>query len=194
MDKSDEPAAPAGSPPALRVPNRALVVLAGLPGAGKSTLLRRLVAPARTVVLDSEQVRAALKAALPDRIPYRWYRPLVHAVHRTRIAWFCCTARGPVVVHEPSTRGGTRLMLVLFAVLTARLRMLVWLHVGPEEALAGQHARGRLIRGRSFQQHVHRAYQVHRLLLAGERPRGWQDVRLFTREDVASGLHLETPR
>lgn len=184
----------AGPPPAVRVPRRALVVLAGLPGAGKSTLLRRLTAPAGTVVLDSEQVRARLRAALPAQLPYRWYRPLVHAVHRARIAWFCCTARGLVVAHEPSTRGGTRLMLVLFAVLTVRPRLLVWLHVGPEEALAGQEARGRLIRSRVFRLHVHRAYRVHRTLLAGGRLRGWQHVLLFTRKDIERGLELRTPR
>jgi len=194
VDDPDESVAAAGAPPALRVPRRALVVLAGLPGAGKSTLLTRLDAPERTAILDSEQVRARLRAALPQRLPYRWYRPLVHFAHRTRIAWSCCFARGPVIAHEPSTRGGTRLMLVLFAVLTGRRRVFVWLHVGPEEALAGQHARGRLIRSRSFRQHVHRAYRVHRRLLAGGRPRGWQDVRLFTRRDVSGGLRLEMPR
>lgn len=190
MDISDESAASGGPIPTLRIPRRTLVVLAGLPGAGKSTVLHKLIAPPGTVVLDSEQVRARLKALLPAAVPYRWYRPVVHALHRTRIAWFCFRADGRVIAHEPSTRATTRLMMVLFALITGRRRALVWLHVGPEEALAGQHARGRLIRSRSFQLHVHRAYRVHRALLSGQAPRGWQDVRLFTRNDLAAGLRV----
>ncbi|WP_243792812.1 AAA family ATPase [Saccharopolyspora gloriosae] len=190
MDISDESAGAGGSIPTLRTPRRTLVVLAGLPGAGKSTVLHKLIAPSGTVVLDSEQVRARLKAVLPAAVPYRWYRPLVHALHRMRIAWFCLSADGRVIAHEPSTRATTRLMLVLFALISGRRRVLVWLHVGPEEALAGQHARGRLIRSRAFQLHVHRAYRVHRELLAGRGPHGWQDVRLFTRNDLAGGLRV----
>ncbi|WP_308012526.1 AAA family ATPase [Saccharopolyspora sp. 6T] len=194
MDISDESAVDGGPAPALRAPRRALVVLAGLPGAGKSTVLHKLVAPPGTVVLDSEQVRARLKALLPDAVPYRWYRPLVHAVHRSRIAWYCLRSRGRVVAHEPSTRATTRLMLVLFALLSGRRRILVWLHVGPEEALAGQHARGRLIRNHAFQLHVHRAHRMHRALLSGRAPRGWQEVHLYTRADVTGGLRLLGPR
>ena len=194
MDISDESAGAGGPLPSVRTPRRALVVVAGLPGAGKSTVLHKLVAPPGTVVLDSEQVRARLRVLLPDSVPYRWYRPLVHAAHRARIAWACLRARGRVIAHEPSTRGTTRLMLVLFALLGGRRRVLLWLHVGPEEALAGQHARGRLIRGHSFQLHVHRAQRVHRALLSGRAPRGWQDVHLFTREDVSGGLRVTGPR
>ncbi|MFR9731306.1 AAA family ATPase [Saccharopolyspora sp. MS10] len=194
VDISDESASAGGQIPSVRTPRRALLVVAGLPGAGKSTVLHKLTAPPGTVVLDSEQVRARLRALLPAAVPYRWYRPLVHAAHRARIAWACLRAEGRVIAHEPSTRGTTRLMLVLFAVLGGRRRVLVWLHVGPEEALAGQHARGRLIRGRSFQLHVHRANRFHRALLAGKAPRAWQDVRLFTREDVVAGLRVTGPR
>ena len=178
-------------PPTVRVDRRALVVLAGLPGAGKTTLLTRIRSDVPVTILDSEQVRAALREMLPERLPYRWYRPLVHTAHRSRIAWKCLTTSGPVIAHEPSTRGTTRALLLVIGLLTARQRVLLWLHVDPATALAGQHARGRLIRSRSFRRHVHRAERFHRWLLSDRPPRGWHRVRVFTREDLAEGLRLE---
>lgn len=146
---------------------------------------------AGTVVLDSEQVRAKLRSVLPASVPYRWYRPLVHALHRARIAWECAVAPGPVIAHEPSTRSTTRAMLVAFGWLTGRRRILVWLHVDPREALDGQHARGRLIRKRSFKKHVQRALRMHVSLRRGEKPAGWQEMHLFTRSDLEHGLRLD---
>lgn len=191
MDISDEYSACAGPPPTLRVDRRSLVVLAGLPGAGKSTVLGKLRAGEDAVALDSEQVRTVLRALLPASVPYRWYRPLVHAAHRARIAWNCLVAPGPVIAHEPSTRATTRAMLVAFAWCTGRQRVLVWLHVDPREALAGQHARGRLIRRRSFRRHVQRALRMHLALQAGKNPAGWREVHVFTRQDVLDGLRVE---
>lgn len=193
MEISDEYPACAGPPPVLRVGRRSLVVLAGLPGAGKSTVLGKLRADPGVVVLDSEQVRAALRPRLPANIPYRWYRPVVHLTHRARIAWYCAVASGPVLAHEPSTRAGTRAMLVVFGWLTGRSRVLVWLHADPREALAGQYARGRLIRKRSFRKHARRAVRMHVALLAGKHPLGWHEVRMFTRRDLEKGLLLRAP-
>ena len=102
----------AGELPATDIAGRALVVLAGLPGAGKSTALSELSADVHVVRLDSEQVRSRLRVALPG-VPYPCYRPLVHALHRSRIALACAFARGPVVAHEPATRPGTRARLLL---------------------------------------------------------------------------------
>ncbi|MER7010178.1 AAA family ATPase [Saccharopolyspora sp. NPDC000359] len=180
----------ANPPPTVRVDRRSLVVLAGLPGAGKSTALAKLRSDAATSTLDSEQVRARLREVLPDRLDYRYYRPLVHLAHRTRIAWYCLTEPGPVVAHEPATRATTRALLVAFGWLSGRQLVLVWLHADPRDALAGQQQRGRLIRGTSFQRHVQRSDRMYRRLLDGVVPRGWQQVHLLTREDVAAGLRL----
>lgn len=166
------------------------MVLAGLPGAGKSTALDKLRADSGVLRLDSDQVRSRLRAALPA-VPYRYYRPLVHASHRCRIALACVLARGPVVAHEPATRAGTRALLLLMARLSGRKAVLLWLHADAGEALRGQRSRGRLIRSRSFERHARRAGRVHRELLAGNPPPGWSAVRRLTREEVAAGLRVE---
>ncbi|GAA4829039.1 ATP-binding protein [Saccharopolyspora rosea] len=191
MDNPDVPRVAADSPPTVRVGRRSLVVLAGVPGAGKTTALAKLRTDADVAVLDSEQVRGRLRRLLPARLRYRWYRPFVHLVHRSRIAWFCLSRGGPVLAHEPATRATTRGLLLAVAALTRRQRVLVWLHADPTEALAGQRVRGRLIRPRSFLRHAQRAERVHRRLRAGRRPRGWPSVHLLTRDDVADGLRLD---
>ncbi len=182
-----------GQPEPLTIPvqPRSLVVLAGLPGAGKSTLLARLhVAGAPATVLDSDQVRTVLRAALPAWVPYRWYRPLVHLAHRARILGHALTAPGLLVVHEPSTRSTTRGALVAVGLLTGRSRHLLWLHASPAEALAGQRDRGRLIRPGAFLRHVRRARAVRERCLAGRPPRGWTGFRLLDRAATAAGVRL----
>ncbi|GAA3461786.1 hypothetical protein GCM10018963_37990 [Saccharothrix longispora] len=170
---------------AVAVRPRSLVVLAGLPGAGKTTLLAAAdTGGAPTVVLDSDQVRSALTAALPRALPYRFYRPLVHLVHRTRILWFALTATTSLLlVHEPSTRPTTRAGLVVVGVLSNRPRHFVWLDATPEEAFSGQVARGRLIRSRSFGRHVRRATRLRTRFTGGRPPRGWHGVTVLTRQD-----------
>lgn len=167
------------------------MVLAGLPGAGKSTLLAKLRPTEPITVLDSEQIRGTIRAVLPNWIPYSFYRVLVHSAHRARIAWYCATAPGLVVAHEPSTRATTRALLVAIGWATKRPRVLLWLHAEPDTALAGQHTRGRLIRSSSFGRHVRRAEGLHRLLRAGYLPKGWSSVCVFTRTEVGDGLSLE---
>ncbi|HEY8371513.1 MAG TPA: AAA family ATPase [Pseudonocardiaceae bacterium] len=181
-----------GRPEALTllVGPRELLVVAGLPGAGKSTVLRRLRCRDELVVLDSDQVRDALRSLLPAGVPYRWYRPLVHLVHRLRIVAAAVTAPGPLVVHEPTTRVSTRAMFVVLGVLTRRPRGMLWLDVSPTEALAGQQARGRMLSARSFGRHVRRAALLLGRLRDGRAPTGWQDVVVLTRPQVTGGLHI----
>ncbi len=174
----------------LHVDRRTLVVLAGLPGAGKSTLLTKLHANTEVSVLDSEQVRRRMSALLPDVIPYRWYRLFVHCAHRLRSMSACLLVRAPVVVHDPSTRWIARAPFILAGALTRRRRVFVWLHVDPALALAGQHARGRLIRSRAFRRHVARVRRREVLLRGGRAPRGYHAVQVVTRDDVRHGLTL----
>ncbi|HEV7975924.1 AAA family ATPase [Amycolatopsis sp.] len=159
---------------------RDLVVVAGLPGAGKTTMLRH--AADGVPVLDSDQVRERLRAALPDALPYRCYRPLVHAWHRARILRQAVRDDGPMVVHEPATRASTRALLAAVGAMTRRPVRMVWLDATAAQALAGQRVRGRMIRGRSFARHVRRAGRIREALLADEPPPGWHSVQVLSRE------------
>ncbi|MCE7005894.1 Zeta toxin [Kibdelosporangium philippinense] len=159
----------------MAVQRRSLVVVAGLPGAGKSTLLRD-VGPSVTVV-DSDQIREWLASRLPSGTPYSRYRPLVHIVHRIRIALAAIFAPGPVAVHDPATGVGTRLTLVIIGTLTWRVLHFIWVETTPEEALAGQRARGRVLRKASFARHVGRS----RRLDLSRPPRGWRSITVVGR-------------
>jgi predicted kinase len=159
---------------------RDLLVVAGLPGAGKTTMLRH--AADGVPVLDSDQVRERLRAVLPDALPYRCYRPLVHAWHRARIVGHAVRDDGPMVVHEPATRASTRALLAAVGAVTRRPVRMVWLDATAEQALAGQRRRGRLIRGRSFARHVRRAGRIRAALLADEPPPGWHSVQVLSRD------------
>ncbi|WP_312872572.1 AAA family ATPase [Kibdelosporangium persicum] len=157
------------------VQHRSLVVVAGLPGAGKSTLLRD-VGPGVTV-LDSDQIRTWLAEVLPAGTPYSRYRPLVHIVHRVRIALTAIFASGPIAVHDPATGVGTRLTLVLIGLITRRAPHFVWVDTTPVEALAGQRARGRMLRRTSFARHVDRAERLD----LSRPPRGWRSITVVGR-------------
>jgi hypothetical protein len=165
-------------PTVIELGPRDLLVVAGLPGAGKTTMLRH-AAPGLPV-LDSDQVRARLAAALPA-VPYRWYRPLVHAGHRLRIVGRAIGRDGPLVVHEPSTRASTRALLALVGALTGREMRLLFLDATAEQALEGQRSRGRLVRPRSFERHVRRTGKWREELLADQVPPGWRSVQVIDR-------------
>ncbi|WP_072476850.1 hypothetical protein [Amycolatopsis australiensis] len=131
-------------------------------------------------VPDSAQVRARLAAVVPS-VPYRWYRPVVHAWHRLRVAGRALAADGPIVVHEPSTRASTRALLAVVGAPSGRPVRLLFLDATPAEALAGQRSRGRLVRPRSFARHVRRAGRWREELLDGRVPVGWRSVRVIDR-------------
>jgi predicted kinase len=166
---------------------RDLLVVAGLPGAGKTTMLHH-AAPGLPV-LDSDQVRARL-AAVP--VPYRFYRPVVHAWHRARVVRRALAA-GPIVVHEPSTRASTRALLALVGAVSGRPVRLLFLDVTAAEALAGQRSRGRIVRPRSFARHVRRAGKWREALLASRVPVGWSSVQVIDRARAGRTRMVATP-
>src|SRR4029453_3229152 len=94
----DVPRAPA----VLRLPAAALLVVAGVPGAGKTTWLSRVEAPG-SLVLDPEPIRARLERRLGP-LPYRLWRPLVHAEHVARVL-LALPGRSGLIVHDTRTRG-----------------------------------------------------------------------------------------
>jgi predicted kinase len=165
-------------PTVIELGPRDMLVVAGLPGAGKTTMLRH--AATGLPVLDSDQVRSRLAAAIPA-VPYRCYRPVVHTWHRLRIVSRALAADGPIVVHEPSTRASTRALLALVGRVTGRSVRLLFLDVTAEQALAGQRSRGRLVRPRSFARHVRRAGKWREELLAEQVPPGWESVQVVDR-------------
>ncbi|MFC7344608.1 AAA family ATPase [Saccharopolyspora griseoalba] len=178
-------------PPCLRLPyGRCLVVLAGVPGAGKTTLLHQVTADVPTICLDSEQVTDRLRTYLP-RVRYPRLRPLVHLLHFGRIVTHSLSGRASVLAHAPATSRAKRLALLGIATITGRTPVLVWLHATPEDALRGQHDRGRTLPASSFRRHSHRGRRITRRLQQGQPPRGWT-AHLLTRGQVTRGLHLTT--
>jgi hypothetical protein len=178
-------------PAVLTVSRRSLVLVAGIPGAGKSTMLRGLRALAPDVrVLDSDPLRDRLGAVLPDGVPYRFYRPLVHLWHRLRIVATVFAVLGPVVVHLPATGALTRCAIAVLAVAACRRRYLVWVDVDPACARAGQLSRGRVLGQSCFDRHVRLGSAFSRRLRAGHRPRGWNRIAVLNRERIRHGLVL----
>jgi predicted kinase len=148
----------------LRYPAGSLVLLAGLPGAGKSTLLARLyrahgdetgpVTADGVRVIDSRQSRNWWARYLGP-VPPRIRTPLVHATHVWRIARALLEGHG-VLAH---TRGTWPQILYGFAWLARRrgtTMHLILLDVPPQDARAGQNARGRAVTAVSFARHRRR--------------------------------------
>jgi hypothetical protein len=174
----------------VRLPGRTLLLVAGMPGSGKSTLLAGLPARPGLVVLDSDAHRAALGRRFPG-LPYRRYRPLVHLLHRLALVRAARSDVATVAVHLPATGAPTRAAVVLLALLTGRAAHLLWVHANPDEALSGQHDRGRLVPSGSFAAHARRAVATHRRLLRG-RVRGFSTITLLDRPAARAGLVLDT--
>lgn len=183
----------------LRLPPRALLLVAGVPGAGKTTLLSRLDSgPAR--VLDPEPIRAR-DARWLRALPYRLWRPLVHGEHYLRVLLALSGAAG-VVVHEPGTRRWMRRLLVATAARCGRSAHLLLLDVTADEALSGQRQRHRVVRRGAFARHWRRWRALRSGLrgpdgqhsvAAGLSPEGWASVRLLDRAAADRLLRIELP-
>jgi energy-coupling factor transporter ATP-binding protein EcfA2 len=184
----------------LTFPARGVVLLAGIPGAGKTTLLRRLYglsgqerAPVRTaggvLILDSEQARNRWAASL-RRLPYKWWRPLVHLTHYAWL-WLALGRPAPIVLHECGTRGWLFAALVRRAARHGREVHVVLLDVPASVALAAQRDRGRQVHPVRFGTHARR---WRRLVTNAERAEastmpGAVSVTLL---DRASAAHLRS--
>jgi hypothetical protein len=174
----------------ITVESRALVVVAGLPGAGKSTLLRRTRANVPIAVIDTDHLRSWFTRMLPKNTPYAVCRPVVHILHTCRVLiMVACSAR-PIVLHDPATGAGTRMIFALIGALTGRRRHLIWIDCTPAEALAGQQQRGRVLLKWAFAGHVRRSPTLRRHLRAGRPLRGWHTATMVDRRTVSAGLHV----
>ncbi len=156
-----------------------------MPGAGRSTLLaRRLPATAR--VLDPEPVRAPWRRWQGTSAGYQLLRPLVHGEHWARVL-VALLRPGPVVVHHCATARGTRHALLALARVTGRSAHLLVLDAGPREALAGQHARGRVVRPAVRRRHAARWAGLRAALAAGAdvlRREGWASWTVLDRGEA----------
>jgi AAA domain len=174
------------SPAVLRLPRAALLMVAGVPGAGKTTLLSRIDAPG-SLVLDPEPIRDRLQRQL-GRVPYRLWRPLVHAEHFLRVL---VALPGPsgLIVHDTGTRGWRRRLLVGLARSCGRTGHLLLLDVTAEAALEGQRRRRRTLRRSSFATHWRNWHQLRAELSTPASPSG-SDGSGDPDADP-SGLHAE---
>lgn len=179
------------------------VLVGGVPGAGKSTALARVAAARPAVrVVDTEASRRRWRDVLGPRVPYALYRPLVHARHG--VLQLGALLAGPaggtagLCVHDPATRPVRRAVLALLARARGWDPVLVVVDVDREAALAGQVARGRVVRPRAFARHWRRwDAQRGRLRAAaasGSPHGGWSRVHVAPRREAATLLrHLLGP-
>ncbi len=149
----------------LVVPQRSLVVLAGLPGAGKTTLLRRLAAGSAPGVrtLDAEDVAQRLRAH-GRRLPYRSLRPAVHGLHLLRVLRDARGSADCVLTTDPMTSALRRLLLRAAARRSGRALSVVLLDATEEQALLGQRTRGRALGPRRMARHVARSARLRAAL------------------------------
>jgi hypothetical protein len=170
------------APAVLRLPPAALLVVAGVPGAGKTTLLSRIDA-AGALVLDPEPIRVRYERRL-GRLPYRLWRPLVHAEHVLRVLVALPGSAG-LLVHDTGTRGWRRRLLAGLARACGRSGHLLLLDVTAEAALEGQRRRRRALRRSAFATHWRNWRQLRAELPAaapaGLATEGWASVRLLDR-------------
>ena len=183
-------------PAVLCLPRAALLVVGGVPGAGKTTLLSRVGAPG-SLVLDPEPIRARLARWLGP-LPYRLWRPLVHAEHYLRVLVALPSPSG-LIVHDTGTSGWRRRLLVGLARRCGRTGHLLLLDVTAAAALEGQRRRRRSLRRSSFASHW-RGWRRLRVALdepgavpSGLAVEGWASVRLMDRPAAALLRRVEIP-
>ncbi|MEV5438024.1 AAA family ATPase [Streptomyces sp. NPDC052682] len=171
------------SPHALLFGPRDLVAITGLPGSGKSTLMRRAVKGPR---VDSQDTRDRWDARMPRFLPYAVYRPLVRLAHYAGLRRALRSGEG-VVVHDCGTQAWVRRWLAREARRRGGTLHLLLLDVTPEQALAGQRARGRGVSRYAFRRHRDVTTRLLRAVEHGDLPAGCASAILLDR-DAANAL------
>ena len=168
-----------------------LVLVGGVPGAGKSTAIAAARPDlVRVRALDPDDYRHWFAHRIPST-PYRFYRPLCHALHAVVVLSLVLLGprrAGRLLVHEPSTRPARLRALSWMARRRGWSPALVYVDAPPQIALAGQVARGRVVDPSSFAAHVRRWEQLRRQAGAG-RCCGWATV-LTDRAGAADALRV----
>ncbi|MFJ3925845.1 AAA family ATPase [Streptomyces sp. NPDC090022] len=154
-----------------------IVVVSGLPGGGKSTLIKRAVPGGG---IDSQDVRERWEARMPAFLPYAVYRPAVRVAHYAGL-WRAVRSGASVVVHDCGTQAWVRALLTRAARRRARALHLLLLDATPEEALAGQAARGRGVSAYAFARHRGAATRLLRAAESGRLPAGCASAVLLDR-------------
>ncbi|AXE27321.1 ATP-binding protein [Streptomyces globosus] len=158
-----------------------VVVVSGLPGGGKSTLIKRA---AEGLGIDSQDVRERWERRMPRVLPYAAYRPLVRIAHYWGM-WQALRSGASVVVHDCGTQAWVRGLLAAAARRRGRALHLVLLVATPEEALAGQQARGRGVSAYAFSRHRAAVDRLLRAAETGPLPAGCASVVLLDRPAAA---------
>ncbi|MFD3545777.1 AAA family ATPase [Streptomyces sp. NPDC058655] len=175
--------------PAVRGPRRLgfaagdIVVVSGLPGGGKSTLIKRAAAEGGSV--DSQDTRERWERRMPGALPYGAYRPLVRAAHYWGL-WRILRSGASVVVHDCGTQTWVRRLLAAAARRRGRALHLLLLDSSPQEALAGQEARGRRVSAYAFSRHRGAVARLLRDAEGGRPPAGCASVTLLDRRSAAA--------
>lgn len=172
-----------------------VVLVGGIPGAGKSTAIEQATAGRTDVdVIDSDTIRRWLRSRLPDELPYRRFRWLVHTL--TMIWLVAALLRGPrpgrrLLVHDPSTRPRRRGMFAGLAGIRRWQPVLLLVDVSRTDAQRGQQDRRRVVRPAAFDRHWDRWQHLKRQVLDDPTAlddRRWSGVCLVDRADAADSL------
>ncbi|MFC9295284.1 AAA family ATPase [Streptomyces sp. NPDC057011] len=175
--------------PGVRGPQRLgfapgdIVVVSGLPGGGKSTLIKR--AAAEGGAIDSQDTRERWERRMPAALPYAVYRPLVRAAHYWGL-WRTLRSGASVVVHDCGTQSWVRNWMAAAARRRGRSLHLLLLDTSPEEALAGQAARGRGVSSYAFARHRGAVTRLLRDAESGRPPAGCASATLLDRRSAAA--------
>ncbi|MFH7595930.1 AAA family ATPase [Streptomyces racemochromogenes] len=159
-----------------------IVVVSGLPGGGKSTLIKR-AAPGGAI--DSQDVRERWERRMPAALPYAVYRPLVRASHYWTL-WRELRSGASLVVHDCGTQSWVRALLAASARRRGRRLHLLLLDATPEEALAGQAARGRGVSAYAFARHRAAVTGLLSAAESGHAPSGCATTTLLDRPAAAN--------
>ncbi|MFE2875356.1 AAA family ATPase [Streptomyces roseus] len=159
-----------------------IVVVSGLPGGGKSTLIKRA---AEGGGIDSQDVRERWERRMPRALPYAVYRPLVRVAHYWGL-WRTLRSGASAVVHDCGTQTWVRGLLAAAARRRGRALHLLLLDTSPQEALAGQEARGRGVSAYAFARHRGAVARLLRDVESGRLPAGCTSAVLLDRGSAAS--------